>query len=837
MLQIKKWGHCIILIAIAVELILWPSLENLIGCGMTLICWIIFSKIGLNETTIKEHIFSWLVFLSMSLYRILPLLATLLECHSIGYNFVNPIETYLGETCLFLISALAFYLATNQKKALISLKIRLYKCGFYDRVSDNTIWCLGILGLIIRFYLMSTHIQIGDIIGKALSGFTFFQYAPIMLFFPSLYKMSKLKKIIVFNKGGVIYFIFIILLSFATNSRYAILEPFGTFALLFLLSYIQHPSRLRQNINKKYIILGIFIIIFLIPFVSDVSLAMLANRGIRGKVSTSELFSNTINTYLDRDKMNLLRKIKDEKNLTTLKEQPKEWSENYVSNFALNRYCNMRVSDNTLYHAKKVGFANEKMYSDFWNEIIALLPSPILNSLGIQYNKNERYSRGDKLKALSTNSPPFASYLVTSHLADGLLTFGFLYFPIEFFLFYLRFLFLDTFIIKHNKRVIYSILGLTTIFSFLAMFRNAGGACDSLPYLLREYWQDIILFLIGFSILKKLFDNKMMKILFIYRHPSMGFSIGKVFRPIEEEMKKYAEVDSIYMPTSQYSLNSIWQNIKTTRKAINSKKYDIVHITGTEHYLIPFLLGEKVVVTVHDLGHYFDIHGLKKILFWIMQIFSLKFAKAITCISNFTVQELKKTISIKNNKISVIFNEVDKNFSFKEKEFNKDYPVILHIGTRPHKNLSRTIKALNGIKCKLRIIGEITNKELDLLQKYKTDYSFASNLSDNDLLKEYQNADIINFPSCHEGFGMPIIEGQAVGRIVVTSNIEPMISVANNGAAICDPYNIESIRNTYIRVINDFQYRNDIILKGIDNVKKYSIETVAKQYFELYKTL
>jgi glycosyltransferase family 4 len=328
-----------------------------------------------------------------------------------------------------------------------------------------------------------------------------------------------------------------------------------------------------------------------------------------------------------------------------------------------------------------------------------------------------------------------------------------------------------------------------------------------------------------------------MKILFIYRHPSMGFSIGKVFRPIEEEMKKYAEVDSIYMPTSQYSLNSIWQNIKTTRKAINSKKYDIVHITGTEHYLIPFLLGEKVVVTVHDLGHYFDIHGLKKILFWIMQIFSLKFAKAITCISNFTVQELKKTISIKNNKISVIFNEVDKNFSFKEKEFNKDYPVILHIGTRPHKNLSRTIKALNGIKCKLRIIGEITNKELDLLQKYKTDYSFASNLSDNDLLKEYQNADIINFPSCHEGFGMPIIEGQAVGRIVVTSNIEPMISVANNGAAICDPYNIESIRNTYIRVINDFQYRNDIILKGIDNVKKYSIETVAKQYFELYKTL
>lgn len=62
MLQIKKWGHCIILIAIAVELILWPSLENLIGCGMTLICWIIFSKIGLNETTILNTYLAGLYF-------------------------------------------------------------------------------------------------------------------------------------------------------------------------------------------------------------------------------------------------------------------------------------------------------------------------------------------------------------------------------------------------------------------------------------------------------------------------------------------------------------------------------------------------------------------------------------------------------------------------------------------------------------------------------------------------------------------------------------------------------------------------------------------------------
>jgi hypothetical protein len=34
--------------------------------------------------------------------------------------------------------------------------------------------------------------------------------------------------------------------------------------------------------------------------------------------------------------------------------------------------------------------------------------------------------------------------------------------------------------------------------------------------------------------------------------------------------------------------------------------------------------------------------------------------------------------------------------------------------------------------------------------------------------------DIISFPSTHEGFGMPILEGQVVARPVLTSNLEPM---------------------------------------------------------------
>ncbi len=500
--KIRKYGDLFIWTAVVIEMILWASLENLIGCGMTLICWYVFRKIGLNEKTIKEHIFGWLVFLSMSLYRILPLLATMFEFHSIGYNFINPIETYLGETLLYLVSALAFYIAISKKYSLLGLKDLLYRSGFYARVSNKAIWAFGMFGLIVRFYLMYAHVQIGDIIGKTLVGFSFLQYAPLLLFFPSLYSNNTCG-IIVKSRGGLWYLIFIVILAFATNSRYAILEPFGTFVLLLFLSYLQYPIEMRKRINKKNILLGVLAVIFIVPFLSDVSLAMLANRGIRENVSVAELFSSTISTYLDRDKMEQLRRLKEGEGLDASNNYREDWSETYVNNFALNRYCNMRVSDNTLYHAKKIGFGNEKMYDDFWNEIMALCPMPILKLFGITYNKTERYSRGDKLKAMSMGSSPFASNLVTSHLADGLLTFGYPYFIIEGILFYLRFLFLDTFLIRRKKETIYSMFGLITIFSFLAMFRNAGGACDSLSYLLRGYWQDVILYLISFALLRR----------------------------------------------------------------------------------------------------------------------------------------------------------------------------------------------------------------------------------------------------------------------------------------------------------------------------------------------
>ncbi len=327
-----------------------------------------------------------------------------------------------------------------------------------------------------------------------------------------------------------------------------------------------------------------------------------------------------------------------------------------------------------------------------------------------------------------------------------------------------------------------------------------------------------------------------MKVLFIYRNPAMGFSIGKVFHTIEQEMKKYAEVDSIYLPIPNYKPIGLWRNIMAARKAVKAKHYDIVHITGAEHYLIPFLRGQKVVVTVHDLGHYFTINKIKSSFYWVRNILPLKMADSVVAISKFAKEEILKTISIKN--IIVVPDALSEEFVSMPKLFCDNNPCILHVGTRPHKNLKRTIKALEGIKCSLIIVGKIDIETKELLDITKIEYKNYINISDEELLGLYKNADIINFPSTHEGFGMPIIEGQSIGRVVITSNLEPMKSVAgNDNAVFCNPFDISSIRKAYLKVLSDNNFRKRIIEKGLINAARYIPENITKQYYNIYRSL
>ena len=505
---IKPIGNILLVVAIIAELIIFPSIDNLLGCFMCVVSWILFSKYGLIKKTIQKHFFSWLMFLSMSLYRILPLYATLIEGKPIAYGFSNSFETFIGETFLYIISLFAFLLANRRRHFNMKIHSWLNKIDYYDSVSDGVLWLLGFIGLFAQIYVLRSHIMIGDAFGKFVSAFTFFQNAPILLFFPILY--TKNCKIPFRNSVYQwIFFLGLVIVSFATNSRQAVLVPFGTFALLFLLVYIFYPRHIT-GIFLKYVIISLVSLFFIVPFLSDISVAILAVRNYRTESSPKEMLKRTVDVYMDSYQMEKLYREKEALNKRGEREDyGEEWTENYVNNFALNRYCNMRVTDATLYYKEIIGNANPRMFRFFVESVLKLLPSPILKVLGIPVDKTKAYSQGDYLYYLAIgNSSALGTSRVTSHLADGLATFGYFYFPIQFFLFWVCFLVLDCFAVLTKNGMKFSIFGLITIFTFFGMFRNANGCFGELSYLLREYPQFILVSWIGLkmstSILKGL---------------------------------------------------------------------------------------------------------------------------------------------------------------------------------------------------------------------------------------------------------------------------------------------------------------------------------------------
>ncbi len=326
-----------------------------------------------------------------------------------------------------------------------------------------------------------------------------------------------------------------------------------------------------------------------------------------------------------------------------------------------------------------------------------------------------------------------------------------------------------------------------------------------------------------------------MKINYLFRHPSPVFhSIEEQFFAMQKELPKGIEYKNIF--AKKHSKGLFKRLFITFQLAFNQG--DINHITGDIHFVTLFLKKKKTILTVHDINSVLKGNGLKyKILrfFWFIMPFAR--VKYITVISDFTKKQILDEFKVNPKKIIVIPDCVSPEIKFSEKKFNKEKPNILQIGTKPNKNLPNLITALEDISCQLTIIGKLTKEQIQLLQKCNIDYENKYNLDYSEIIDAYKKADIVTFVSTYEGFGVPILEAQATGRVVITSNFSPMKDVAGAGALLVNPQSVESIRKGIMRIISNEELRNKITGAGQKNVRKYSAKNVAVKYAELYRKI
>ena len=122
-----------------------------------------------------------------------------------------------------------------------------------------------------------------------------------------------------------------------------------------------------------------------------------------------------------------------------------------------------------------------------------------------------------------------------------------------------------------------------------------------------------------------------------------------------------------------------------------------------------------------------------------------------------------------------------------------------------------------------------------MLKNFKIEYKNLFQVSFQEVIKCYETSDIVSFVSFHEGFGMPIIEANTLGRPVVSSNVCSIPEVAGDAAVLVDPNNVGEIRSALCALIDDEEKWNEYVKRGLKNAKRFSIRNISMQYIELYK--
>jgi glycosyltransferase involved in cell wall biosynthesis len=328
--------------------------------------------------------------------------------------------------------------------------------------------------------------------------------------------------------------------------------------------------------------------------------------------------------------------------------------------------------------------------------------------------------------------------------------------------------------------------------------------------------------------------SEKIKIVYFTRKPRHlgNFSIESYFANIKENLPPEFISEWVEMP---YYSNGFFKRLANAVYCY-FRQGDINHITGDIHYVATFLHKSKTILTVHDCGLLHETQGLKHAIFkyfWFTMPVSR--VACVTAVSTATKNDIVRYTQCSPDKILVIHTCIPSYFIREPASFNESNPRIFQIGTAANKNIRRLIPALKGISCTLVIIGKVSEEMKILIRENELSVELIEHrLEDREMLEQYNQCDILAMVSTLEGFGMPIIEANTVGRVVIAGNNSSMPEIAGDAALLVDATNVNDIRNGIITLIQNQQLRERLIENGYRNATRFSARVLSLKYAKLY---
>lgn len=296
-----------------------------------------------------------------------------------------------------------------------------------------------------------------------------------------------------------------------------------------------------------------------------------------------------------------------------------------------------------------------------------------------------------------------------------------------------------------------------------------------------------------------------------------------------------------------------WEQLLLPQK-LRSYRIDLVHSLG---YVGPLRTPCATVVTVPDLNFVTLRHTLPSGKRAVLQFFSTHAAcraNHVITISDFSKGEISRFMKLSRDKITVThlgpsqekYTDSSENGAELCRRYGLKKPYIVAFGGGTiHKNIPRLIQAFSTVKEKfphdLVLIGKIP-PNVDLTRGMSKNgnrerIKATGYLPDAHIQPILGHADLFVLPSLYEGFGLPAIEAQQAGVAVACSTAGSLPEVSGEGAVYFDPASVETMARTIERCLADDQLRSRLVLKGRENVKRFSWEKTALETLSVYRNV
>lgn len=280
------------------------------------------------------------------------------------------------------------------------------------------------------------------------------------------------------------------------------------------------------------------------------------------------------------------------------------------------------------------------------------------------------------------------------------------------------------------------------------------------------------------------------------------------------------------------------KNRRLSKLMIRYSFYDILHPT----YYNPYVLKRKrknsaLIITVHDMIHELfssQFPDAKKVKSDKLKV--CKAADRLIAISENTKRDIMDIWGIEESHIDVVHHgqmwEDDLQEIPVDLPFKGDY--LLYVGDRLalYKNFKNFAIGVAPVlkKYGLHLVctgRDFSAEEMEFLHKLGiADITVNKTVTDGVLLWLYRHAACFIYPSCYEGFGIPILEAFQAGCPMLLNHASCFPEIAADAAAYFEDASPDSLYESLISLLDDSERREQLCIKGKERLKLFSTSSM-----------